>query len=236
MRATIKDREEVAKDTLKVDFDLQGEEVTFRPGEFFNIDLIDPPYDDEKGPHRHFSIVNSPNEKGIITMVTRERDTAFKRSLMDMELGSEVEIGKIAGEDFTLPDDTRRPLVFIAGGIGIAPFISMLRYVMEEGLAYDITLLYSNREKESSAFLDEIEERAAGNVNLELVLIMTDDPSWEGETRRIDAELIADYLENPPSRAYMIAGPPGMNKEISAELEKLGVEKKYIKASNFAGY
>jgi ferredoxin-NADP reductase len=112
----------------------------------------------------------------------------------------------------------------------------MIRYVMEEGLAYDITLLYSNRKAESAAFLDELKERAAGNVNLELILIMTDDPSWEGETRRIDEELLVDYLENPQSRTYLIAGPPGMNKEVSTEIEKLGVDKDYIKTSNFAGY
>jgi len=236
MKAEIKNKDEVAKETLKIDFDLLGNTISFKPGQFFNIDLVDPPYDDEKGPHRHFSIVNSPNEDGIITMVTRLRDTAFKKSLEEMPPGSAVEIGKIGGEDFTLPEETGRPLVFIAGGIGIAPFISMIRYVMEEGLAYDITLLYSNRKAESAAFLDELKERAAGNVNLELILIMTDDPSWEGETRRIDEELLVDYLENPQSRTYLIAGPPGMNKEVSTEIEKLGVDKDYIKTSNFAGY
>ncbi|MBN2025692.1 MAG: FAD-dependent oxidoreductase [Actinobacteria bacterium] len=236
MKAKIKSKKEVAEDTLEVDFDLLGNTIDFEPGEFFNIDLIDPPYNDDKGHHRHFSIVNSPNEKGIITMVTRERDSAFKQSLADMEPGSEVEIGKIGGKDFTLPEDTGRPLVFIAGGIGIAPFISMIRYAMEEGIAYDIILMYSNRNRESAIFLDELEERAAGNVNLDIILIMTDDPSWEGETRRIDAGLIADYVEDPTSRTYMIAGPPGMNKGIASELEKLAVPKENIMASNFAGY
>ncbi len=236
MKARVKEREEIAEGTLQVDFDLLGKTIDFKPGQFFNIDLIDPPYDDEKGAHRHFSIVNSPNEQGIITMVTRLRDTAFKKSLADMPEGSEVEIGKIGGEDFTLPDETDRPLVFIAGGIGIAPFISMIRYVMEEGLPYDITLMYSNRERRSAAFRDELEKRAAENARLELILIMTKDPSWQGETRRIDGELIAEYLDNPASRTYMIAGPPGMNKGISSGLEKIGVQKDHILASNFAGY
>jgi ferredoxin-NADP reductase len=236
VKAKIKSKEEVAERTLEVHFDLLGSKIDFKPGQFFNIDLIDPPYDDDKGAHRHFSIVNSPNEKGIISMVTRLRDSAFKKSLQEMPPGSEVEIGKIGGEDFSLPEAPQPPLVFIAGGIGIAPFIGMIRYVMEEGLAYDITLMYSNRERGSAAFLDELEERASGNPKLELLLIMTDDPSWEGETRRIDAELISDYLEDPTSRTFMIAGPPGMNEEISAELQKLGIREEDILASDFAGY
>jgi ferredoxin-NADP reductase len=236
MRAKIKSKKEVARETLLVHFDLLDNTISFKPGQFFNVDLIDPPYDDEKGAHRHFSIVNSPNQKGVISMVTRLRDTAFKKSLRDMPEGSEVEIGKIGGGDFTLPEDTDRPLVFIAGGIGIAPFISMIRYVMEEGTAYDITLMYSNRERRTAVFLDELKERATGNANLELILTMTGDESWEGETRRIDREFIADYLENPTSGAYLIAGPPGMNKAITADLEKLGVKRKEIMASVFSGY
>jgi ferredoxin-NADP reductase len=236
MRAVIKDRIEVASETLQVDFDLLGESVDFKPGQFFVIDLIDPPHEDDKGSRRHFSIVNSPNEKGIISMVTRMRDTAFKRSLRDMPLGSEVEIGRIGGGDFTLPDDTRRPLVFIAGGIGIAPFIGMIRYVMEEELDHRITLIYSNRNRQSAPFLDELEDHASGNPDLELILTMTDDPSWEGEARKVDGDFIADQLEDPASNTYYVAGPPGMNKALSAELEKLGIEKTYIKASDFAGY
>lgn len=236
MKAAIKDKREVAKDTLKVDFDLLGENVDFKPGQFFVINLIDPPYDDEKGSRRHFSIVNSPNEKGTITMITRVRDSAFKRSLKEMPPGSEVEILKIGGEDFTLPDDAGRPLVFLAGGIGIAPFMGMIRYVMEEGLERRITLVYSNRSRESTPFLGELEDRASGNPNLELILTMTDDPSWEGESGRVDGEFIAGHLEDPRSRTYYIAGPPSMNEALSAELEKLGVDRNYIKASNFAGY
>lgn len=236
MRATIAGRREVAEDTLEVDFDLQGGKISFQPGEFFNIDLIDPPYDDERGAHRHFSIANSPNREGVISMLTRVRDTAFKRSLRDMPLGSEVEIGDTGGKDFTLPDDTSRPLVFIAGGIGIAPFIGMIRYVIEEGLDYDITLIYSNRSRDSAAFLEELEKHASENENVHLILTMTDDPEWSGESRRIDAAFVEDHIDDPASRTFMIAGPPGMNKEVAAELEKAGVDESHVKASNFSGY
>ncbi|MDD3718957.1 MAG: FAD-dependent oxidoreductase [Actinomycetota bacterium] len=236
MRAEIKNKVEVAENTLQVDYDLRGELIEFKPGQFFVVDLIDPPYEDERGSRRHFSIVNSPNEKETITMVTRLRDSAFKRSLREMPTGSEVEIGKIGGDDFTLPEDTARPLAFIAGGIGIAPFMSMIRYEMEEGLGFRIVLFYSNRKRQAAPFLEELGERASGNDRLELVITMTDDPSWEGETGRIDGEFLEAHLQDPASYTFYVAGPPEMNKAVSAEVEKLGVDKEFIMASDFAGY
>ncbi len=236
MRARIGSRVEVAEQTLQVVFDLLGETVDFKPGQFFFVDLIDPPYDDKRGARRHFSIVNSPNEKGVIVMATRLRDSAFKRSLAEMPVGSEVEISRLGGEDFSLPDAGEAPLVFIAGGIGIAPFISMLRYAMEEDLPHHITLIYSNRDRKSAPYLGELEERAAGNSKLRLVLTMTDEPSWEGEARRVDGDFIAEYVPDAASSTFYIAGPPGMNKALAQELQRAGVDADSIKASNFAGY
>ncbi|OFW58315.1 MAG: hypothetical protein A2W01_08550 [Candidatus Solincola sediminis] len=234
MKAEIKKREEVASETLLVVFDLLGKNVEFKPGQFFFVELIDPPYKDEKG-GRHFSFVNSPREKGVITMATRLRDSAFKRSLAEMPLGSEVVIVD-GGGDFTLPDEGEKPLVLVAGGIGIAPFISMTRYVIEAGLDYHISLLYSNRDRQSAAFLEELEDRAKNNEHLELILTMTDDPAWEGETRKIDREFISDYVEDPGSNTFFVAGPPAMNKAVLSELVKFGIGKEDVKVSDFAGY
>ena len=86
MRAKIKEKQEVAKGTLMVVFDLLGEEVDFTPGQYFWVELLDPPYDDEKGPRRHISVVTSPNERGVLGLCTRLRDTAFKAVLIDMKL------------------------------------------------------------------------------------------------------------------------------------------------------
>lgn len=76
--------------------------------------------------------------------------------------------------------------MFIAGGIGITVFRSMLRYIAEEQLPHRVTLVYSNRDRDSAAFLDELFELERDNPNLRLVLTMTDESTWEGEARRID--------------------------------------------------
>src|SRR6476659_7930350 len=89
VRATIKEKREVAKGTLLVVFDLLGREVDFQAGQYFWVELLDPPYEDEKGPRRHISVVTSPTERGVLGLCTRIRDSAFKRSLVELEVGSE---------------------------------------------------------------------------------------------------------------------------------------------------
>src|SRR5262245_63290383 len=132
MRALIKEKREVAKGTLLVLFDLQGTEVDFRPGQYFWVELLDPPYDDEKGLRRHISVVTSPTERGVLGLCTRMRDTAFKNTLAELEVGDEVHVEQPNG-DWQLPDDTSREYVFAAGGIGITVFRCMLRYIADTG-------------------------------------------------------------------------------------------------------
>ena len=133
MRARVKEKREVAKGTLLVLFDLLGEEVDFIPGQYFWVTLPDPPYEDARGPRRHFSIVTSPNERGVLGFCTRLRDSAFKRSLVELPVGADAEVEEPKGS-FLLPQETDQPYVFIAGGIGITVFRSMLRYIAEENL------------------------------------------------------------------------------------------------------
>src|SRR5687768_3834987 len=170
-----------------------GEELDFRPGQYFFVTLPDVGHQDERGLRRHITVVTSPNEKGVLGFATRMRDSAFKRTLRELPVGSEVDVEPPKGK-FSLPDDTSRPLVFVAGGIGITVFRSMLRYIQEERLPYRVTLIYSNRDRESTAFLDELRELEKEIDGLRVVLTMTDEPGWEGETRRLDADVLGDLL------------------------------------------
>jgi ferredoxin-NADP reductase len=236
MRATIKEKREVAKGTLMVTFDLNGQEVDFLPGQYFWVELLDPPYDDEKGPRRHISVVTSPTERGILGLCTRLRDSAFKRSLVELPVGAEVEVEQPKG-DFVLPEETDRPHVFIAGGIGITVFRSMLRYIADKGLPHRVTLFYSNRDRESAAFLDELEELELTNPNFRLITTMTDDPGWDGEARHIDADLLREYLdEDLGAYSYMVAGPPGMANGVEETLKTAGIPEEQLRSDSFSGY
>src|SRR5262249_1526149 len=220
VRAMIREKREVARDTLLVVFDLLGEEFDYRPGQYFGVELLDPPYEDEKGARRHISAVTSPTERGVIGLCTRIRDSAFKRSLAELPVGVDVEVEPPRGK-FVLPEDASRALVLVAGGIGITAFRSMLRYIQDEGLPPRGTLIYSNRDRESTPFLDELEEIERTNPRVRLILTMTDDEGWSGERRRVDANFFRDYLGDGLNEAsYMVAGPPGMAEAATEALKK----------------
>lgn len=235
MIAIIKDKQEAAKETVQFTFEAQDNPEDFIPGQYIDIKLLDPPYMDDKGFKRHFSITNSPSQKGIYKIVTRMRDSAFKRSLKQYPLGTEVEITHIGGK-FTLPDDVSKNYVFIAGGIGITPFLSMLRFINENHLGHKITLVYSSRDQASTVFLDELLELEQKLPKFKLIATMTEDQSWAGEKRRVDATFLKEYLPDPAANIYMIAGPTEMVEAVAGSLKQLGVAEENIIIENFTGY
>lgn len=234
MLGKIINKKEIATGTLQVTFQV-SENFSFLPGQYVFVQLINPPYPDERGNRRHFSIVNSPDEKGIITIATRLRDSGFKKSLKELPPGSTVELGLISGS-FTLLEDTSKPLVFIAGGIGITPYISMLRYVSERKLPYDITLVYSNRDQASTSYLEELQNYQLPITNYQLILTMTEDPTWAGEKRRIDAGFIKEYFPDLNSNTYFVVGPPPMVEAVQKALLEAGIGIENINSENFSGY
>ena len=178
MRATVAEKREVAKGTLFVRFAVEGY-PDYRPGHYFWVELPDRGHTDEKGLRRHISLATSPTESGVVGLATRLRDTAFKRTLAELELGDEVQVEEPKGS-FLLPEDTSAEYVFVAGGIGITVFRSMLRFIADKDLPYRVTLVYSNRDRESAAFLDELEELERQVDGLRVILTMTDDPGLGG--------------------------------------------------------
>ena len=236
MDARIKEKREIAKGTLFVTFDLQGEEVDFQPGQYFFVTLPDLGYQDERGLRRHITVVTSANEKGVLGLATRLRDSAFKKTLREIEVGTEVEVEPPKGK-FVLPEETSRPLVFVAGGIGITVFRSMLLYIREKRLPYRVTLIYSNRDPESAAFLDEMQALEGELPDFRLIVTMTDDPNWEGDRRRLDAAFFKEQLEGDLNQyTFMIAGPPEMVEAMQRELDQAGVDEANVIASRFSGY
>ena len=236
MRARIKEKREVAKGTLLVTFDLLGGHFDFTPGQYFFVTLPDVGHEDDRGLRRHITVVTSPSERGVLGFATRMRDSAFKRTLQELPAGAEVDVEPPKGS-FGLPADSSRPLVFIAGGIGITVFRSMLRYIRDEGLPHKITLVYSNRDRESTAFLDELEELAKELRNLRLILTMTQDPEWEGETRRIDSKFLEDHLGDDLNKyTFLVAGPPAMVEGVQQALDDAGVKEENVLAERYSGY
>jgi ferredoxin-NADP reductase len=234
MRATVAETREVAKGTLLVLFAVDGY-PDYRPGAYFWVELPDRGHQDEKGLRRHISLVTSPTDRGRVGLATRLRDSAFKRTLSELEVGDEVEVEEPKGS-FLLPEDTGVDYVFVAGGIGITVFRSMLRYIADTGEPYTVTLVYSNRDRESAAFLDELDELEARIPGLRVVLTMTDEPEWEGETRHLDADVLADLVGGLDGKTFLVAGPPQMAQSVGEALTAAGLPDERVYTDRFSGY
>jgi ferredoxin-NADP reductase len=234
VRATVAEKRDVAKGTLLVLFAVDRY-PDYRPGSYFWVELPNRGHEDEKGLRRHISLVTSPTEEGVVGLATRLRDSAFKQTLSELDVGDEVEVEEPKGS-FLLPEDTGVEYVFVAGGIGITVFRSMLRYIADEGLPYRITLVYSNRDSESAAFLDELEELERRIDGLRVVLVMTDEEEWEGERRRLDADVLGELVGGLDAKQFLVAGPPEMAQAVADSLLSAGLPEERVLADKFSGY
>jgi ferredoxin-NADP reductase len=211
---------------------------TFRAGQSVDVALIDPPETDASGNVRAFSIASAPQEDGLM-FATRIRGSAFKRVLAAMSPGSVVHIDGPFG-DMVLPNNPRRPLVLLAGGIGITPFRSMAVCSARDKLPHRIFLFYSNRKPADAPFLEELGRLEAENPNYKFVAAMTDPDSsrssWQGETGRITADMLSRHLKDVGEPRYYIAGPPAMVGGLRAVLHSSGVDDDDIRTEEFSGY
>jgi len=132
---------------------------------------LDLPETDTEGNIRTLSIASSPAENDLM-VATRIRDTAFKRVLKTMPLGSELRMDGPLGS-FTLYSNASRPAVLLVGGIGITPFRSMIVNAAREGFPRRVTLFYSNRQPEDCAFLQELQQIGSGSKNYHTLCAIT---------------------------------------------------------------
>ncbi|GIW67062.1 MAG: oxidoreductase [Candidatus Parcubacteria bacterium] len=237
MKVKLLSKREIAEGTMEFCFE-KPEGLNFKAGQHFILTLINPPETDEKGNERVFSVVSSPDENKIC-FATRMRDSAFKRVLKNLSEGSEIELDGPYGQ-MVLPKDTNKTLVFIAGGIGITPFISMIRYAVKNNLHYKIYLFYSNRRPEDTAYLDELlEYDKQGKIKLIATMTQMENSSkpWSGERVYINEEMIKKYLgEEIGNTTFYVAGPPQMSQAMYELLNNMGVNEEKIKGEDFSGY
>jgi ferredoxin-NADP reductase len=210
----------------------------FRAGQNLTMSLIAPPETDGEGDTRTFTIASAPHDPDLM-IATRMRDTAFKRVLKSAPAGTTVRIDGPNGE-MILHDDTARPAVFLAGGIGITPFLSMARHAAHERLPHRVVLFYSNRRPEDAAFLAELQNLEQLNPNYRLVATMAEAEKsarpWSGETGFIRRELLEQHLQGVAKPVWYFAGPPAMTMAMQQMLEGMGVGEDSIRYEEFYGY
>lgn len=234
--SALRRREIVAERTIALYFE-KPPRFEFIAGQTIDLTLIDPSETDAEGNSRTFSIASAPQEPEIAVAV-RLRPSAFKRTLATMPPGTAVQIdGPMGG--FTFDDDTFRPVVFVAGGIGIAPFRSMIVDARSRGVRRDLWLFYANRRPQDAAFLGELKALAEVMTTVRVVATMTAPggaETWPDERGRIDLAMLRRWVPDLLAPTYYVAGPPEMALGLHRMLVDAGVSRRDVRVEEFVGY
>lgn len=198
------------------------ENFDFKPGQYLTVRFN---YNGEVLP-RAFSISSSPTEDHIMFTIKKEGRVSGK--LGEIDIGSEIEARGPFGL-FNL-DENFKSVVFIAGGTGIAPFRSMVKYILDKDLDINIKLFYSARTEKDLLFKDEFEK--INSEKFSFVPAVTRDENFKGFKGRIDLNFLKENINNFNSLFY-ICGPQGFVDYIKWILNKLNIDEKMIKVEKW---
>jgi ferredoxin-NADP reductase len=210
----------------------------FEAGQFVNFTLLSPGDTDLEGNTRALSIASAPHERNLMVAM-RLRTTAFKRTLNSLPPNTELLLQGPYGS-LTLSRNGTRPAVFLAGGIGVTPFRSLVWNATESLSPRRIFLFYSVRVPEEAAFLEELREMEQYNLRYKFICTVTQPDQvrmpWHGETGRISIEMLSKWIPDLSVPIYYIAGPSGMVTGVRQMLINSGISEDDIRAEEFAGY
>jgi ferredoxin-NADP reductase len=233
---TLKKKTRLAPDILDFTF-APSHRLAFAPGQYLECTL-EHPHPDSRGNRRFFTLASSPTEDAIHLGVRfYPRGSSFKRAMAAMPNRASLAAGQVAG-DFTLPADRGQKLAFLAGGIGITPYRSMLKYLVDTKQRRDISLLYANRVASEIAYRDVL-AAAQSALGARIAYTLTDTSAlpkdWAGYTGRITERMIAAAIPDFRERTFYISGPPDMVRATEQALHRLGVHRGRIKTDFFPG-
>jgi ferredoxin-NADP reductase/Na+-translocating ferredoxin:NAD+ oxidoreductase RnfD subunit len=208
--------------------------LKFAPGQYMEFTL---PHDqpDSRGVRRYFTLASSPTEELLhIGVRFYSNGSTFKKTMLGMNKQKTMLAAQLSG-DFTLPEDPEQPVVLIAGGIGITPYRSMLKYLIDTNQTRPITLLYSERTEADIAYKDILGEARQHGINIVCTLSAQTGPT-NFRIGKIDAGLIQSNVGNIKGTHFYVSGPHPMVTDIKTLLKDLGVPFENIKIDFFPGY
>jgi ferredoxin-NADP reductase/Na+-translocating ferredoxin:NAD+ oxidoreductase RnfD subunit len=223
-----------------------GKKLSFEPGQYLEWTLSHAK-PDTRGNRRYFTIASSPTEKEIILGAKfYDPSSTFKKEMLGMKPGDTILAGQLAG-DFTIPRDPRQKLAFIAGGIGITPFRSMVKYLVDtadnnKDERRNVVLLYSNRTTAEIAYQNVFDE-AAQKIGMKTIYTTTAEGTPEKESLygtyhhgRITTDLIRQEIPDYRERMFYVSGTHAMTTAFEKTLTEMGVARSHIKIDFFPGF
>lgn len=206
--------------------------VRYSAGQFIELTV---PHNnpDERGVKRWFTLSSSPSQEllSITTKITPEHGSTFKKALLALSAGAELHMSDAMG-DFVLPKQEQTPLIFVAGGIGITPFHSMLQWQIDKDEQRPIKFIYAVHTEGEIVFLDTF-HKAKQHVT---IVVGKPSSAWGGERGRVDAKMILG-LEKPTDNSLIyLSGPEPMIESLAKELAATGLRKNQLVTDSFPGY
>jgi ferredoxin-NADP reductase len=230
-------KEQVAEKTFSFFFDRGGADFDRLPGQYIRMIL---PHEspDTRGTSRFFTVASSPT-KDEIMITTKVIESTFKKTLASLVPDQEVNFFGPLGS-FVLDEKDVKPKVFLAGGIGITPFHSMLTYASEKSITTPLALFVSFSKTEEMIFYTELTEIAKSHPNIKVIYTITrpeeSKESWTGETGRISMELVKKHV-SIKDVTFFVTGPGAMVDGTIAMLKEAGIsEEEQIRKEVFPGY
>ncbi len=212
------------------------QKIKFNPGQYMEWTL---PHKntDSRGNRRYFSISSTPNEEDLkVTVRFNNPSSSYKQFLSKMREGDKIFASQLSG-DFVLSDDPK-PIALIAGGVGVAPFKSMIQDIIEKGIKKDIILIYSNKTEDEIIFKDLFEK--AKGYGVKTVYVLTDVEhlplGWTGEKGRLNQDKIREIIPDYNQRIFYLSGPQLMVQSFQEILKEMGVKRTQVKKDFFPGY
>lgn len=233
---SLKEKIQIAPDIYHFVF-TPSKKLDFLPGQFMEWTLRHS-RPDNRGNRRFLTIASSPTEEDIaIGVKFYDKSSTYKKALLAMNEGDEIMAGMLAGE-FVLPNNPNIKLVFIAGGIGITPFRSMIKYLTDTNQKRQVTLLYASLTPQEVVY-EEVFDEARNKIGIKTVYYVDDlnnFPNWKGKVGKINKDSIVEEVPDYKERAFYISGPPSMVSTFRGILIKMGVPNNQIKTDYFPGF
>lgn len=210
--------------------------ISYKPGQYMEWTLAHKRYD-TRSVRRYFTLASSPTEREIkLGVKFYKQSSTFKRALLSMRTGESIVASQLGG-DFILPKNKKKKLVFIAGGIGVTPFRSMIQYLLDEKERRPITLLYSSRTPADAVYKD-LFDRAERELGIKTAYSFTGKniPLPAESARALDAHMIAREVPDYTDRTFYISGPQRMVTSFKEILLRMGIARTHIKTDYFTGF
>lgn len=212
--------------------------LAYLPGQYMEWTLPHS-HTDSRGSRRYFTFASSPTEDTVrLGVKFYRRSSSFKKEMLKMTKQTQVIASQLAG-DFIMPKDKSKKLAFIAGGIGITPYRSMIKYLLDTSERRDIIMLYSVRKPEDVAY-KSLFEKARTRLGIKTVYTLTDQnvllPDLNSIAGYITVEVIKSEIPDYKDRLFYISGTHEMVVSIESSLIELGIHRRQIKKDFFSGY